>query len=184
MKGNIKLLNGIAHNDYNGKASHNGKCEQFYADWRNLINRTYDLKSYGDRKVCNEWLYLSKYKKWHDKNYVKGYCFNCTLLSKGNEDISPNNCCYVPMEIRRFLSNNTSKANGLPSGISYHHSHKHFIVQITENKKVKYLGNYNNLNDAKKAYDDERAARAKHLAEKYKDCITKRVYDALINFNS
>lgn len=77
--------------------------------WRDMLQRCYDSNfvennhTYTGCSVCDEWLYLSNFKKWFEENYVEGYQLDKDILVKGNKVYSPETCCFVPREITLYL---------------------------------------------------------------------------------
>ena len=151
-----------------------------YSIWHSILQRTIDGKykekdnCYKNCSIVDEWLVFSNFKLWFDKHYVEGFNIDKDLL--GGKIYSPDNCVFLPSEINSFLA---VKANtrDLPIGIKSHNSR--FIATCGE----KYLGIFDSLQDAKNAYIQEKKRRLFELANKWKNKLEKRAFDALVNLD-
>lgn len=164
--------------------------EAYYECWRSMLIRVYDplykkrFPTYSDCEVCSEWLTLSKFKKWFedpDNGYRQGYHMDKDILVKDNKIYSPQTCCFVPQEINLLFARKRRK-NGLPAGVTF--CDNAFRAQICVNKKKIHLGCFSTKEEAFKAYKDFKERHIKDVAEKYfqEGRITKKVYDALLNY--
>lgn len=175
---------GFGINDSVISTSINGKKIKSYALWKSVITRCFKCKSYSDCSVCDEWKYFSNFKKWFDLNYIDGYELDKDLLVKGNKVYGPNTCCFIPKEINKLLVKQKKRtSNKLPFGV-VRHSKNSFQVFISRNGKVEYLGVRNSQDDAFELYKNAKENHIKQVAQEYykRNKITKRIYDALINY--
>ena len=154
--------------------------------WRSMLNRCYDKKvhinhpRYEGCTVCNEWLLFSNFKEWFDKHYVEGWCLDKDILVKGNKVYSPQTCCFVPNEINVIFSNKTRPLD-LPKGVTLN-KHGKFVARTRINGVETRIGQYNNAIDAFNAYKREKEKWIKEVADKWKDQLEPRVYEALYNY--
>ena len=93
----LGLVYGVGINDMpRGFCSYykNGKqiVEHFYKTWKNSLERCYSFKyqennpTYKGCSVCEEWLTLSNFKEWYDKQYyVKGFQLDKDIIKAGNK---------------------------------------------------------------------------------------------------
>lgn len=150
------------------------------AIWREMIKRcNNDVKkthrpTYQDCKVCDDWLVFSNYKKWYEEHYVEGFQVDKDLF--GGKLYSPQTCVFLPSEINSFLVVKNGK-NGLPTGIT-----RNETAYLVKCGNV-YLGAFKLLDDAKNEYIKEKKKQLLFLANKWKDKIEKRAYDALVNLD-
>ena len=159
-----------------------------YLLWRAMMRRCYDeeflLKhpTYRGCCVCDEWKTFSKFFSWFKENYVEGYDLDKDLLTKGNKVYSPNTCCFVPHELNGFSCKCNAMRTNLPIGVSY--SKGFYVARMRKHMKNVELGQYTTPLEAFEAYKNEKERHAKDLAKAYfkKGMITKRVYDALMNY--
>jgi hypothetical protein len=161
--------------------SWNGKV---FPIWREMIERCYNEDNWKRRptykgcEVCDEWKNYSGYLQWYEENYVEGFDVDKDLLSYllKNKIYSPETCCFLPPEINSILSTKSLKRD-LPIGV-------HVVSGcITASCGKDYLGSFNTIEDAREAYLTEKKKRITELANKWKDKIEQRAYDALINLD-
>lgn len=162
--------------------------DRAYNYWNSMLRRCYSEYSlrlnpaYKGCSVCPEWHYLSNFKKWFDENYIEGYALDKDILVKGNKVYSPDTCCFVPQYINALLTNCKSKRGIYPIGVSK--AGNGYSAQISYNKNKGYIGYFDTPEEAFNAYKQAKEAYIKEVAQ---DChndgkITKRVYDALMNW--
>ena len=154
--------------------------------WRRMLQRCYDTKYHKMRPtyigcyVCNEWLTFSNFKKWFDKHYIEGWCLDKDILVKGNKVYSPQTCCFVPQCINTLFIKNDASRGDLPIGVT--RNKNGFLPQMSR-YGAKWKGKTcRNMEDAFKSYKENKEIYIKELAEKYKDQLEPRVYEALYNY--
>lgn len=158
-----------------------------YWRWNKMLQRCYSPKrqsknpTYIGCSVCDEWLYLSNYKKWFEDNYVEGFEIDKDILVKGNKVYSPDTCCFVPQEINGVFGNKPKGAYA--RGIGSFRCGK-YIAAIHINGKRLHLGSFSTKEEAIAAYNNAKEKHVKELAEKYfkEGKITERVYNALMKY--
>lgn len=159
-----------------------------YTLWRNMLMRCYDKKSflthptYADCSVCKEWHNFQIFKKWFDENYIEGYMIDKDILIKGNKVYSPDTCCFVPSEVNALFTKRQNCRGDLPIGVTYSESKKRYKVNFTMNAKKNYIGYFATPEEAFMAYKEAKEAYIKEVAEKWKDKIETKVYDALMSY--
>lgn len=156
-----------------------------YQTWRGILERCFDTKfqekepSYKGCSICSEWLLFSGFKEWFDIHYVDGFEIDKDLLSSASCKLySPETCVFLPMEINRLLRSKPKKKNSnLPSGV--------FLINNSIIAKYGnfYLGSFTTIKDAVIAHLKFKKQRIAELANKWKDKIEPRAYEALINLD-
>jgi len=177
------LVSGVGINDI--EINTKDKC---YKVWHSMMNRCYSKKyhskfpTYQNCSVCNEWTYLSNFKRWFDENYVDGYVLDKDILVKGNKVYSPETCCFVPEEINLLLLNNKKKRGNLPIGVTFRDNSYYAIM--TKHNKTKHIGIFKTPIEAFNAYKIEKEKYVKELADKYfkEGKINIEVYNALMKY--
>ena len=172
---------GIGINDTNIQ-----RRDKTYITWYSMISRCYSHKSlhknptYVGCSVCDEWLYLSNFKKWFDANYVEGYDLDKDLIAKSNKVYSPDTCCFIPHAINTVIAIKRPKKGILPIGVAK--CNRGYQAKIGKSRKV--IGFYKTPEAAFLAYKEAKENYVKELAEKYykEGKITERVYLALLNY--
>ena len=162
-----------------------------YQLWNNMINRCYNEVtrqnhlSYVDCSVSDEWKYLSKFKDWCNKQIgfdQEGWCLDKDILVKGNKVYSPETCCFVPPEINCAVTNNKIVRGQFPQGVIYNCTKTRYRARIKRSNKWQSLGAYDTPEEAFYAYKPIKESHIKSLANKWKDQIDPRVYEALMNW--
>lgn len=124
MKKKTRLVCGVGVNDYIGSISLNSHHIKSYMSWKNMLIRCYSAKyqinkpTYIGCSVCDEWLYFTNFKKWHDANYKEGFELDKDILFQGNKIYSPANCCFIPNYLNAILNDHGNARGELPLGIT------------------------------------------------------------------
>jgi hypothetical protein len=154
-------------------------CDQrIYKKWMSMLKRCYNPKyegknSYIGCEVCDEWKSLSNFEIWYKENNGKHeWELDKDLLSKGHKAYSPLTCCFIPHEINSALTLK-KKNNGLPVGVSKYGNK--YVAKMNSN----HLGYYDTIEDAFSAYKKAKEEHIKALADKWKDKLEPRVYEAM-----
>ena len=163
--------------------------DQSYVTWHNMIRRVYlpknklEYEAYKDCIIDPSWLVLANFNDWFKSQvHNKGYHLDKDLLFKGNKVYSPSTCVFVPQEINKLL---TCRANGrgkYPLGVSYKTSNLKYDAKISIDSRTKHLGLFDYPEDAFYAYKKAKEEYAKVLAERWKEYIDSRAYEALLKY--
>lgn len=160
--------------------------KNLYSVWFYMVERCYNPKrhitmpTYICCEVCDEWKQLSNFKMWFDEHYVAGWELDKDILVKGNKVYSPETCCFVPLEINVLLTKTDRKRGDLPIGV--HRQKKSYISQLSKGKTNAYLGSFATPKEAFDAYKTAKEAYIKEVADRWKDQLEPRVYEALYNY--
>ena len=157
-------------------------ASEAYNKWRQMIKRCGNHKypTYIDCTICDEWHTFSNYEKWHNEKYVEGFALDKDILVKGNKIYSPSTCCFVPKEINNLFIKCKNIRGEYPIGVKKS-QRGGFVAQINIKKKVN-LGSFKTPEEAFKAYKNAKEAWIKKVADKWKDKLEQRVYEALCNY--
>lgn len=165
-----------------------GSGTEAYYKWRAMLDRCYNpathkvSPSYIDVTVCEEWHKFSNFKKWFDdpnNGYKEGYHLDKDIINRDARIYSPETCCFVPQRINCMLvMGKKSKDVCCPNGVR---KHRHKFTAVFDKR---YLGIFDTIDEA---FDVYKKAKESHIAEVateyyHRGDITKRVYDALLNF--
>jgi len=161
-----------------------------YIRWCNMLGRCYSEKyqkrqsSYVDCSVADEWHNFSNYKKWVEENYYtvddEPMELDKDILHKGNTVYSPDNCIFVPKSINSLFVNAKASRGEYPVGIDK--MKQGFRVRLMRDGKQEIIGYYDNIVDAFDKYKEEKEKLIQEVAEKYKDKIPQKLYDAMMNW--
>lgn len=160
--------------------------EPVYNVWRTLLGRVCTEKhreqfpAYADCEVCKEWLCYQNFAEWWNKNMyhvgTERMHLDKDILVKGNKFYSPETCLIVPQRINMLFLQKPNKYN-LPSGISPMANNRY-----RADYNGKRIGNYNTLEEAIRAHDNEKRKAIRNIAKEYKPVIPNKLYEALLNW--
>jgi len=164
-----------------------------YDKWRSMLIRCYDTKyhekqpTYIGCSVCEEWLCFQNFALWMEKNYyeIDGQKMQLDkdILLKGNRIYSPETCIFVPQEINNLFTDHDNLRGNCPVGV-YHHKHNNrYVAQCSVGSGVSnYLGSFPDMLSAFEVYKNFKENHIKEVAEKYKDQIPQKLYNALLEY--
>lgn len=160
---------------------------KIYNHWHDMIRRCYSEEylskhpTYIGCTVCEEWHNFQNFAQWYEEYYYEvpneTMCLDKDILIKGNKEYNPETCIFVPHKINSLFTKTNAKRGSLPIGISL--KENKYIVQIQKNKRVHYLGSFNNINDAFNTYKNYKEDYIKYIANEYQDIIPDILYQAL-----
>ena len=114
---------------------------------------------------------------------VDGFEIDKDLLTKGNKVYSENVCIFIPAEINLVLVKCTASRGKHLIGVHWNKKDKVFVAQVSRNKgNPKYLGAFKTEIEAFNAYKQTKESYIKELANKWKNKIDIRAYNALMNY--
>jgi hypothetical protein len=170
------------------KSALNSKATNQYRCWINMLHRCYDNKLYKTHPtyinciVCDKWLNFQNFAKWYDNNYYEidgeEMCLDKDILLKGNKIYSPETCVFAPIRINGLFK--TNNVGDLPPGISAYF--KKYRVYCYANDSNTYLGAFETVEESFKVYKDYKENIIKLLADKYRDKIPQKLYDAMYKY--
>ena len=170
------------------KSEVNGKATKHYYVWRGMFERCYD-KNYQMQKrtyigcsVSILWYNFQKFGEWFEENYKEGFVLDKDILVKGNKIYSPETCCFVPAEINIIFTSRKQCRGVYPIGVAFNKSKQKFEASLSVNGKGTYLGTYNTPEEAFQAYKTAKENYIKEVADKWKDQIDPKVYQAMYNY--
>lgn len=166
------------------------KNRDAYSKWHHMISRCYsgsdDYKTYKGCTVCYEWHNFQNFADWFYKNLIPfdGMVhLDKDILSYGNKVYSPENCCIVPHQVNESLTRSDSSRGKYPLGVTWHAQAKGFAAKVNDgNGRTLNIGIFNDEISAFFAYKKAKEALIKKRAEEFKEFISHRAYDALINY--
>ena len=182
-----KKVCGVGHCDV-ADVRHDSNADAYTA-WVSMLKRCYDEKAlqraptYRGCSVCGEWLTFSNFRKWFyapENGYKRGLHLDKDLIQIGNKVYSPDTCCFLPVAINSVVTNKYLASNKTRVKKIYN---KYYPV-IKMRDKLVSLGSYYTKEEADNAYKRAKESYVYMLADECykKGDITKRVYDAMLNF--
>ena len=181
----------IGEGEYTSKTK--GCDERAYEIWQGMLERCYSRHSekyptYVGCAVCEEWHNYQNFAKWYEGNYYEidgeRMCLDKDILVKGNKTYSPETCVFVPNEINCLFTKSNRARGEYPVGVYYKKKNKKFCSQckIGGGKPQKYLGLFLTVEEAFQAYKEFKEQYIKEVANKYKNKIPSRLYEAMMNY--
>ena len=161
------------------------KIERAYSVWFKMLSRCYDaeciqFKDYSDCSVSGYFASFEHFSTWYlsqvgsDQN---NWQLDKDLLVRGNRVYSEDTCCLVPAEINNLLRRYTKESDTC-KGVYYNKKLGKFSAHLLG----KYIGLFTTELEAFQAYKEAKESHIKTVANKWKDNIDSRVYDALMNY--
>ena len=172
-------------------------CDDIWYDhWRAMIERVTVKndnfhRTYSDVTIYKEWYNYQNFAKWAEENYYITQNIRMELdkdiLLKGNKTYNPDVCVFVPQPINTLFVKADKSRGNLPIGVYWHERDQEYRAQcfyITDNgtRKNKWLGGYNNPEDAYLAYKKFKESHIKEIADRYKEYIPEELYKALYGY--
>ena len=170
----------------------NGALTKEYTLWVGMLQRCYSTTyqkrhpTYEGCEASDKFKSYEYFYEWCHKQvgFVEcGFQLDKDLLVKGNKVYSEDSCVFIPPEINTVLIKSTASRGEHLIGVSWHKTKKAFEARVSKNKgKQEYLGSFNTELEAFKAYKTAKEAFIKEQAEKWKDKIDQRAYNALMDY--
>lgn len=190
------LVLGVGYNNFKCPSRIGVKTSSEYSTWHGLIERC--TQKYWDKKptyigtTCSD--NFKSYEYFHEwcNNQIgfgntdengKSWHLDKDILIKGNKFYSEDTCVFVPLVINSLFTKRHNQRGGYPIGVYWKKKNNQFCVQCADGSGAqKYLGLFTNYSEAFKVYKDFKEGYIKSLAEKYKDQLDQRAYEALMNY--
>ena len=172
--------------------SEGGVLTKEYMLWCSMLQRCYSdfykkrQPSYIDCEVSENLKSYEYFYEWCNKQIGfgnEGWQLDKDLLIKGNKVYSENTSVFIPREINQVLVKRTALRGEHLIGVYWHKRGKAFAAQVNKsNGGSEYLGLFNTEIEAFNAYKIAKEIYIKELANKWRDKIDERVYNALMNY--
>ena len=169
-----------------------GVLAKEYELWKSMLRRCYSDNSkkkrptYEGCEVSENFKSYEYFYEWCNKQIGfsnKGWQLDKDLLVKGNKIYSEGSCVFIPKEVNTLLTKRGVSRGEHLIGVYWHNTKKAFVAQVRKNKgKSEPLGLFNTELEAFKAYKQAKESFVKEQAEKWKDKIDERAYNALMNY--
>lgn len=197
IQNNHELIYGIGEKGNKYPIRINGEKLKEYILWSKMLERCYSDKmkernpTYKDVTCSKEFLsytffyeWLHKQENWEylNENNIH-YNLDKDILIKGNKIYSPNTCCLVPQNVNGLFIKRNKSRGALPIGVTK--NREGFCAQWSDNKGGKHRSKtVYSIEEAFIIYKTEKEKIIKQVAqEEYeKGTITKKCYDAMINY--
>ena len=173
------------------------KNDVMYPTWMSMLSRCYGTRQtkennpYNGCKVSENFRYYPYFKDWCSKQIGfdslddngRPFALDKDILVKGNKLYSEDTCCFVPMEINGLQFSSSIRGGDFPIGVSYDAKNDKYKAPMCGKGASKtFLGRYTTPELAFLAYKEAKEKHIKEVANKWKDQIDPRVYEALMNW--
>ena len=151
----MRLVCGVGINDLKDIPT---KDCPYYRVWQSMLTRCYSKSflqknpSYKGCSVSTEWLIFSTFKKWMVQQDWVGKQLDKDLLQFGNHIYSPETCIFVSQELNTLLTDRRNHRGAYPLGVYFMKSKNLFKASCGVAGVQMYLGAYNTVEKASKAY--------------------------------
>ena len=181
---------GIVGDKYNCKI--NGKYVKEYQLWKSMLRRCYSdaykkkHQTYEGCEVSDNFKSYEYFYEWCHKQIGfcnEGWQLDKDLLVKGNKVYSESACVFIPKEINLALTKSDKIRGEYLIGVCWSKTANAFVSQVSKNKgKREWLGCFKTEIEAFNAYKIAKESFVKEQADKWKDKIDPRAYNALMNY--
>ena len=172
--------------------SEGGRGRKEYGLWCGMLRRCYSdtfkkqRPTYEGCKCSDNFKSYEYFYEWCNKQIgfgVDGWHLDKDLLIKGNKVYSEDSCIFIPSEINSGLVKCVASRGKHLIGVHWCNTNKAFVAQVNRNKgQPEHLGLFKTEIEAFNAYKTAKEAYLKELANKWKDKIDIRAYNALMNY--
>ena len=186
-----KLVYGVGNTD-GLKCRLDGKrMTPMYTLWSNMLSRCYGSKTqarqptYRGCEVSENFKSFKFFTMWCQEQIgfgKEGYALDKDLLVKGNKVYSEDTCVFLPKEINNALLKRDDDRGKCLIGVDFLNKQNKFRSRLNVNGISKHLGYFKTEIEAFNAYKIAKENYLKELAEKWKDKIDTRAYNALMNY--
>lgn len=183
------LVYGVGINERKYPTKVKGKKLKEYDVWKNLLKRCYcpmlqkERPTYIGCSASENFKSYSYFYQWCQNQIgfgQEGYHLDKDVLLRGNKIYSENTCVFLPSELNALLTARKNCRGVFPIGVSACYSK--FKAKCCTDKSSDFLGIFNTLEEAFQAYKQAKEAYIKSQAEKWKNFIDLRAYEALMRY--
>ena len=163
-----------------------------YVLWIHMLTRCYSdsfkkqRPTYEGCEVSDNFKSYEYFYEWCQNQIGfgnEGWHLDKDLLVKGNKVYSEDSCVFLPQEINLLLTKRDNNRGEYLIGVSWKKANKAFVATVSKGKgKREHLGLFNTEVEAFNAYKTAKESFIKEQADKWKDKIDPRAYNALMNY--
>lgn len=175
---------------FKSRSGDNNFKTKYYNVWLGLLTRSYN-KNYQEKQptykgctVAEEWHNFQNFAAWYEENYkpetMEGWHLDKDILIKGNKIYSPDNCAFVPREINNLFTKRQNHRGELPIGVKKWGNK--FVANCSVYGREVKAGVCDDKEEAFQIYKDAKEKHIKAIAERWKDKIDLKLYNAMIEY--
>jgi len=161
--------------------------------WRSMISRCYSeavhkrQPAYIGCSVSEEWHNFQVFAEWYENNYNPEYMnsswhLDKDIICKDCKTYSSENCAFIPREINNLFLKSAKVDNNCPRGVSKKKQGGKYHINLSLKVTKGFKGYFITPEEAFKVFKDMKEQHIKEVADKWKDLIDPRVYEALYNY--
>lgn len=155
------------------------KCP-FYTKWTDMLKRCYSQKylkkqpTYLGCSVCEEWKYLSNFKRWMETQDWKEKHLDKDILFLNNKIYSPETCIFISPSLNSFMTNSSLKNTSGFNGVVLEKRTLKWVSKIWKESRGYNIGTYHSKEEAYYYYKVERNKELLKWIEKMEDIKIKK----------
>ncbi len=185
MKNKIKpTVAGVGFNDVDFPimVNINGVRQRnpYYKSWHSMLIRCYNPSTqekqvtYKGCTVCDDWLYLSNFKRWMEQQDWKGKQLDKDLLVGGNKVYSPETCLFITSPVNKVLTLRGRGRGSYPVGCHYSVRDSAYVAQCSDGKGGRlFLGRHKTPMEAHRAWQLAKIKVLDNLKDSQPDFLVK-----------
>lgn len=156
----------------------------YFSRWASMVERCFSLKNknpaYSDCGVHEDWKYFSNFKAWMETQDWEEKQLDKDLLVKGNRFYGPETCCFLSQDVNKFFKGAYKKVGATFAGVQLRKdTGKYKVTCKLADGTNKYLGQFENEEDAAKIWLEEKRKQARIIAASEPN---PRLKEAMLNF--
>lgn len=207
VKTNIQAVrNGSVANPYHksvygvgcyGEPSDTWKeCKPLYNTWAGMIERVHiedalnKRPTYRECSIVDEWYNFANFYEWAKEEVGsknKGWQLDKDILYKGNKIYGPNTCCFVPSQLNALFTKREAERGKYPIGVMEYKTRQGKIrlrAEVCDPDKNKRISGSGGKSEEEcfMWYKTHKEDIIKRQADKYKNSISQKVYEALYRY--
>lgn len=184
-----KLIYGVGVNDRKYSMWVDGKITKEYDLWRSFLGRCYNPEyhrrkpTYVGCSVSENFKGYSYFYDWCQQQVGFGgedFQLDKDLLLRGNKVYSEDTCLFLPRALNTLFTARRNHRGNFPLGVSKNEGR--FMAECSTDKSSRHIGRFNTPELAFQAYKQVKEAFIKLQAEKWRDFIDPRAYEALMRY--
>ena len=167
----------------------NGSITKEYDLWKSMLTRCYDPKfhirrpTYIGCTVSENFKNFQYFAEWCNNQIGfgnRGWQLDKDILLIGNKGYNENICVFVPSQLNSLLINKSNYRGEEPVGVQLKSARNKYVARISIGGERKWLGTFDNEDDAFNSYKICKEYNIKEMAHKYEGLIDPRVYNCLM----